>query len=109
MLVRRTRRSDGGAFLSCSSYPDCKFAEDLDPHLAKIAVELNALRAEIAVLRADLANAKTHGGGGGASNSEIAKKLRDVIAFAHPDRWPAASILAHGVTSRLNAIREAIL
>lgn len=87
-LVRRTRRADGNAFLSCSGYPTCKFAEDFDPHVAALAEEVGKLRAR------------------SPASVDLARELRSIIAAAHPDRWPAAAELAHAITARLNALRD---
>lgn len=38
--LARKRTKDGREFISCSGYPACKFAESLDPHLQRIAAEL---------------------------------------------------------------------
>ena len=40
--------------------------------------------------------------------TDVSKELRDIIAFAHPDKWPDASDLAHGVTRRLNGLRDRV-
>lgn len=99
-LVRRTRRTDGNAFLSCSGYPACKFAEDWDPHVARLSEDVDALRSEVAQLRSELARGRRS-----SHTPDISRELRDVIAFAHPDRWPQSSDLAHGIAARLNALR----
>lgn len=99
-LVRRKRRSDNQPFLSCTAYPNCKFAEDWDPHVTALADEVADLRADMASMRAELARARTRG-----VDSDFDKKLRDVIVFAHPDRWPNAQELAHEITTRLNVLR----
>lgn len=96
-LVRRTRRADGNAFLSCSGYPECRFAEDFDPHLNALADQIRELTARVA----ELERGRSRGG----AAPGLSRELRDIIAAAHPDRWPAAAELAHLVTSRLNALR----
>lgn len=97
-LVRRTRRRDGNPFLSCSGYPRCDFAEDYDSKLNDLVGEVDELRREVSALRHQVVR--------GGPRAEVDRELRGVITFAHPDRWPDAQDLAHGVTSRLNALRE---
>jgi ssDNA-binding Zn-finger/Zn-ribbon topoisomerase 1 len=99
-LVRRTRRSDGNPFLSCSGYPDCKFAEDYDPHLNELADQVRVLTARVDSLQAQLRSQGT-----ARSSPDLSRELRAVIAAAHPDRWPTAPDLAHLVVAKLNALR----
>lgn len=95
----RLSGNDGQPFLSCSGYPGCKFAEDWDPHVSRLADEVGELRREMEQLRAQVKR-------GSGSHPDISRALRAIIAFAHPDRWPEAPKLAHEVTAQLNALRE---
>lgn len=104
-LVRRTRRRDGNPFLSCSGYPACSFAEDYDPHLNEIADELEQLKARVRVLERQ-ARGQSAPRTSSASGIDISRALRDVIAAAHPDRWPGSPELAHLVAAQLNALRS---
>ena len=100
-LLRRKRKADGVAFLSCSAWPSCKFAEDFDPHLNKLADELRDLRSQLADLRTEVRTSRN-----GAS---INKQVRQIIVYSHPDKWPeSSSALAHGVTAMLNKLREGL-
>lgn len=98
-LVRRSRKADSKPFLSCSGYPACRFAEDWDPQIARLASVVEQLQQELNTVRAELQR---------RSRTDLDRKLREVVAFAHPDRWPAAVELAHGITSRLNALRSGL-
>lgn len=40
--------------------------------------------------------------------ASVSDELRELIAFAHPDRWPHASELAHEIAVRIGALRERI-
>jgi ssDNA-binding Zn-finger/Zn-ribbon topoisomerase 1 len=94
-LVRRNRRKDNQPFLSCSGYPNCKFAEDWDPHIQELKQLFDRRIAELENLR------------GTSNENDIKKTIREIMVFAHPDRWPAAwKELAHGVTARLSALRD---
>lgn len=113
-LVRKTRRADGNGFLSCSGYPDCRFAEDLDPHLDDLATQIRELNARVDELQAQVRRQAQQPprsqSGGGLRNQRgslnLSRELRDLIAAAHPDRWPGAPELAHLMASRLNALRS---
>ncbi len=96
-LVRRTRKVDGGAFLSCSGFPKCKFSESIDPHISSLSEEIRVLRIEVRTLqsRAD-------------RKYDVDKELKELIFFAHPDKWPNSQDLSHGITVRINALRGRI-
>jgi ssDNA-binding Zn-finger/Zn-ribbon topoisomerase 1 len=62
LLVRRTRKRDGNPFLSCSGFPDCKFAEGFDPQVNRLADEITKLRGRVAELEG-------RGGAGGETRT----------------------------------------
>lgn len=103
-LVRRTRRSDRQPFLSCSGYPACRFAEDWDSHISNLARDIQGLRDEVQGLRSELRSKSSNGAG--ATTSDVSRALREIIAFAHPDRWPKAAEISTEIVKRLNALRE---
>ena len=103
-LVRRESKARNSVFIGCRSYPRCNFTDSYDPHLDGLANELAALRRRVE----DLERNPPKQPSATRLPAEVAKELRAVIAFAHPDRWPTAGDLAHGVTTRLNAMRDRI-
>lgn len=95
-IVVRRRRADGEAFLSCLSYPVCKWGGDYDKALDELSDEMMELRDENRRLRAS----------GPKASLGIDRELRSIIAVAHPDKWPKAGTLAHEITTLLNALRS---
>lgn len=95
-IIERRRQSDGGRFLGCSAFTRtrCTWTGHYDDALSQLAAELDDLRAELAEVR-DLQD-----------SIDWSRELRDLIQFAHPDRWPDASALATSITQRLNALRD---
>jgi ssDNA-binding Zn-finger/Zn-ribbon topoisomerase 1 len=109
-LVRKTRRSDGNAFLSCTGYPSCKFAEDFDQHVDEVAREIADLRDEVQILRAQLRAQPMPGRRPSTSAIDISRELKLLVASVHPDRHqtPEAQKLAHELAVRVNALRSKI-
>jgi len=97
-IVVRRRRADGEAFLSCLSYPVCKWGGDYDQALDELSDQMTELRDEIRRLRSS----------GPKASFDIDRELRVIISVAHPDKWPKAGALAHEITSLLNALRSRI-
>lgn len=89
-LVRR--RGSNGDFLGCSGFPRCKFTEPYEWSLEQLNKQVVAYGYDSSWFRDAI--------------SEVKKTVRDVILFAHPDRWPAASNVTNGVTARLNALMD---
>lgn len=94
LRTRRNRR-EGNRFLGCSRYPRCNFTEDIDQRVARLCQIILALETELA---------EAHAVRPAQPADVVAKRLRGLIAFAHPDRWPE-NPLAHEVTVRLTALR----
>jgi ssDNA-binding Zn-finger/Zn-ribbon topoisomerase 1 len=96
----RTNRSDGTAFIGCTTFPACRFTQPLLPALAhrvrQLQDELDDQRA-LGVVGVDRDLALR----------DLDRALRDLAALAHPDRWPDNE-LAHEVTVRLLALRDAL-
>lgn len=94
-VVTRHRRADGEKFLSCSAYPDCRWAGDYDEALHELADSFAKKIVEV----------ERRGGDRG----RIADALRKVIALAHPDKFPEdARAQATEVTAALNALRGSL-
>ena len=92
-VVTRTRRADGERFLSCSAYPECRWAGDYDEALQELAESYAQMIMEARSGRRD---------SGGISDA-----LREIIGLARPDKFPAdAQAQANAVTAALNALRE---
>jgi ssDNA-binding Zn-finger/Zn-ribbon topoisomerase 1 len=98
-LVLRRTRSNGRFFTGCDAYPDCSFTEEYDARVGEIVSALSDQRRELRELRRALERLSK-------VVAELEPSIRDVIAFAHPDRWPDAIGLATAVVARLNPIRE---
>jgi hypothetical protein len=98
-IVIRRRRADGVRFIACRAFPRCRWASDLDPVIQELGEDLRALREALESALAELDRSK-HG-----TSIDLARELRDVIALAHPDRWPGVP-LAHEVVSRLTDLRR---
>jgi ssDNA-binding Zn-finger/Zn-ribbon topoisomerase 1 len=78
-VVVRRRGRDGTRFVSCSGYPAGEWSLDYDDALAALARQLDELCNQTAAHPVDLSRA-----------------LREVVTYAHPDHWPAATELADG-------------
>ena len=88
------RKRDGGEFVGCTGFPNCRFAEDLEGQ--GILGRLHSLEEQVrALARRDP-----------MSLSAVSSKFRDMIAWCHPDKHPTGMISAHEVTVRLNQIRK---
>jgi ssDNA-binding Zn-finger/Zn-ribbon topoisomerase 1 len=97
-LVTRTNRAEGNKFVGCSGYPECRFTTQYDRALDEIMLQLEALRSQVDDLRR---------GDGGSVNSDSLtdNDLKQMIFFAHPDRWPD-NPLAHELVCKLNLMRS---
>ena len=89
------RRRDRMPFLGCTRWPACRFTAPYDIREQQLARRI--LQLESALDDLDFAPALEQG--------LVAKELRGLIAFAHPDRWPDQP-LAHEVTARLTDLRR---
>jgi hypothetical protein len=103
-IVIRRRRADGVRFVACAAYPRCKWACDMDPVIQALGEEMEDLREALAIAL-DEARLGRQGPRGGSV--DLSRELRDVIALAHPDRWPGVP-LAHEVVSRLTDLRRRV-
>lgn len=95
-IVVRKRRVDGERFISCTRYPNCKWAGDYDAVLNELDAAITRLEQQ------------ARRGSSDARGVDVARELKSITALAHPDRWPGALELAHEVTVRINALRDKI-
>jgi ssDNA-binding Zn-finger/Zn-ribbon topoisomerase 1 len=76
-LVLRQNRQTGVLFTGCSAYPDCAFAEPHDPRVQSLSTAITQAQAEThRQLRAE--------------REVLRRTVRQLIALAHPDRWPTS-------------------
>lgn len=82
----RQRKRDGKTFLGCSAYPRCDWTGDCDSRLealAKVVAELQADRTVVA-----------------------GRKIRNLLAWCHPDKHPSGTIDAHELAVRLTELHD---
>jgi hypothetical protein len=115
-LVLRQNRQTGTLFTGCSAYPGCAFAEPHDPRVQALstavvqAVQTLATQAaqmqtevqqQLAQAQAEVQQQVA------AERATLDRTVRQLIALAHPDRWPETP-LAHELTVALVALRETL-
>jgi hypothetical protein len=115
-LVLRQNRQTGALFTGCHAYPGCAFTEPHDPYIQAVSsrlvqtfqrlamqvVEAQAeARRQIAQVQAETQRHVA------AERITLERTVRQLIALAHPDRWPD-NPLAHELTVALVALREAL-
>jgi hypothetical protein len=115
-LVLRQNRQTGVLFTGCSAYPDCAFAEPHDPRVQSLSTAIiqavqtlatQVTQAQTAAQRqVAQAQAETHRQLR-AEREALRRTVRQLIALAHPDRWPDTP-LAHELTVALVALRETL-
>jgi ssDNA-binding Zn-finger/Zn-ribbon topoisomerase 1 len=114
--VLRQNRQTGVLFTGCSAYPDCAFAEPHDPRVQSLSTAIiqavqtlatQVTQAQTAAQRqVAQAQAETHRQLR-AEREALRRTVRQLIALAHPDRWPDTP-LAHELTVALVALRETL-
>jgi ssDNA-binding Zn-finger/Zn-ribbon topoisomerase 1 len=115
-LVLRQNRQTGALFTGCSAYPRCAFTEPHDSRVqtlsACVVQAVQTLATQVVQVqteaRRQVAQAQA------AAQREVAAEratldhtVRQLIALAHPDRWPDIP-LAHELTVALVALRETL-
>jgi hypothetical protein len=100
-LVLRQHRQTAALFTGCSAYPGCAFAEPHDPRVQTLAKVHAEARRQVAHAQAD---AQRHVA---AERANLDRTVRQLIALAHPDRWPDTP-LAHALTVALVALRTTL-
>src|SRR2546422_8433393 len=85
-LVLRQNRQTGGLFTGCSAYPSCAFRE---PHGPRVQTLSTAVVQTIQTLTTQVAQAQTAAQQQlAAERAALDRTVRQLIALAHPDRWP---------------------
>ena len=104
-LVLRQNRQRATLFTGCSAYPSCTFAEPHDPRVQTLATQVVQVHAEarrqVAYAQADTQRQVA------AERAILERTVRQLIALAHPDRWPDTP-LAHELTVALVALRKTL-
>ena len=115
-LVLRQNRQTGVLFTGCRAYPACAFTEPHDPRVQavstgmiqavqQLAMQVGEVQAEarrqVAQAQADAQQQVV------AERARLDRTVRQLIALAHPDRWPD-NPLAHELTVALVALRETL-
>jgi hypothetical protein len=114
--VLRQNRQTGVLFTGCSAYPGCAFAEPHDPRVQTLSTAVvqavqtlatqvtqaqTAAQRQVAQAQAETQQQLT------AEREAFRRTVRQLIALAHPDRWPDTP-LAHELTVALVALRETL-
>src|SRR5712691_183143 len=115
-LVLRQNRQTGALFTGCSAYPSCAFSE---PHDPRVQSPSTAVVQAVPVLATQEAQVQTEAQRqraqaqadalrqGAAERATLDRSVRQLIALAHPDRWPDTP-LAHELTVALVALRQTL-
>ena len=115
-LVLRQNRQTGVLFTGCSAYPGCAFREPHDPRVqtlsAGIVQAVHTLATQVLQVQAEarrqLVQAQAEAQRQvAAERATLERTVRQLIALAHPDRWPNTP-LAHELTVALVALRETL-
>ena len=104
-LVLRQNRQTGVLFTGCSAYPGCAFAEPHDPRVqtlsAGVVQAVHTLATQVVQAQAEAQRQVA------AERATLDRTVRQLIALAHPDRWPDTP-LAHALTVALVALRATL-
>ena len=115
-LVLRQNRQTSALFTGCSAYPGCAFTE---PHDSRVQTLSTGLVQAVQTLATQVVQVQTEARrqvaqAQAAAQREVAaeratldRTVRQLIALAHPDRWPDTP-LAHELTVALVALRETL-
>jgi ssDNA-binding Zn-finger/Zn-ribbon topoisomerase 1 len=126
-LGLRQNRQTGVLFTGCSAYPQCAFTEPHDPRVQTLSTAvvqaIDALARQVAAVQADAqrqvaavqATAQQQVAAAQveaqrqvvAERAALGRTVRQLIALAHPDRWPD-NPLAHELTVALVELRETL-
>jgi hypothetical protein len=115
-LVLRQNRQTEVLFTGCSAYPGCAFSEPHDPRVQTLGIGVvkaiqtlamqvaqaqTAAQRQLAQAQADAQRQRA------AERATLDRTVRQLIALAHPDRWPDTP-LAHELTVALVALRTTL-
>src|SRR5712691_6360421 len=104
-LVLRQNRQTGALFTGCSAYPGCAFTE---PHDARVQTLSTGLVEAVQTLATQVVQAQAESQRQrAAERATLDRTVRQLIALAHPDRWPDTP-LAHELTVALVALRQTL-
>ena len=92
-LRERHNRTDGSAFLGCTSFPRCRWTAPHDAVADELARQVVELRRALASKRDDAAPVEQ-------------RDLRALLAFVHPDRHPGGRVDAHEVAVRISGLLD---
>ncbi len=115
-LVLRQNRQTGALFTGCSAYPGCAFSEPHDPRVQTLSTgviqAVHVLATQVAQVHTEaqrqLAQAQADAQWQvAAERAALERTVRQLIALAHPDRWPDTP-LAHELTVALVALRATL-
>jgi len=103
-LVVRHRRNDNQPFVSCSGYPDCRFAANYDEQLQKIHSHISQLQQTIGELRRQLRSQqpRSHEPASRGRDDPLFKQL---LFTCHPDKW-GNNPIAEELTKLIVSLRE---
>src|SRR3989442_3969232 len=115
-LVLRQNRQTGALFTGCSAYPGCAFTEPHDARVQTLSTgvvqAVQTLATQVVQVQAEArrqvadAQAETQRQRA-AERAMLDRTVRQLIALAHPDRWPDTP-LAHELTLALVALRATL-
>jgi len=115
-LLLRQNRQTSVLFTGCSAYPACAFTEPHDPRVQTLSTgvvqAVHALATQVVQVQSQaqqqLAQAQAAAQQqAAAERATLDRTVRQLIALAHPDRWPDTP-LAHELTVALVALRETL-
>src|SRR6266851_3518944 len=102
-LVLRQNRQTGALFTGCSAYPGCAFTEPHDSRVQTLSTGVVQAEARRQVAEAQAETQRQMA----AERATLDRTVRQLIALAHPDRWPDTP-LAHELTVALVALRQTL-
>jgi hypothetical protein len=115
-LVLRQNRQTETLLTGCSAYPHCAFAEPHDPRVQTLSIDVvravQALATQVAQVQTEARRQVAHAQVDAqrhmaAERATLDRTVRQLIALAHPDRWPDTP-LAHELTVALVALRKTL-
>ena len=115
-LVLRQNRQTGALFTGCSAYPGCAFTEPHDARVQTLTTEVvqavQRLAAQVVEAQAEAQRQVAEAQAASqrqlaAERATLDRTVRQLIALAHPDRWPDTP-LAHELTGALVALRQTL-
>src|SRR5438874_6361390 len=115
-LVLRQNRQTSALFTGCSAYPGCAFTEPHDSRVQTLSLgvvqAVHTLTTQVVQVQTEARRQVTQAQVDAArqmsaERAALERTVRQLIALAHPDRWPETP-LAHELTVALVALRETL-